>query len=215
MKSRFAAATIPPDLAFPFPHDNTQGATSQTIRSIVKPDLWGNRIRVRFSNVFGNHPLTLDAVTAGLQEYGGNVLSTEISAKKGTNVPQLLDQILLQAEILDLKANPNRRATGAVIEAQLDPGKGAVATVLVQNGTLRVGDDFIDLLRRQAQAFDGVAVKDFNWVKSPAGFKADRSALTRASSSTAARSADTMAPASRHRTFPSSARNSMGRTAWS
>ena len=78
-----------------------------------------------------------------LEEFGGNVLSTEISAKKGTNVSQLLDQILLQAEILDLKANPNRRATGAVVEAQLDPGKGPVATVLVQNGTLNVGDDFI------------------------------------------------------------------------
>jgi translation initiation factor IF-2 len=78
-----------------------------------------------------------------LEEFGGNVLSTEISAKKGTNVPQLLDQILLQAEILDLKANPNRRASGAVVEAQLDPGKGPVATVLVQNGTLKVGDDFI------------------------------------------------------------------------
>jgi translation initiation factor IF-2 len=78
-----------------------------------------------------------------LEEYGGNVLSTEISAKKGTHVTDLLDQILLQAEILDLKANPNRRATGTVIEASLDPGKGPVATVLVQNGTLKVGDDFI------------------------------------------------------------------------
>jgi translation initiation factor IF-2 len=78
-----------------------------------------------------------------LEEFGGNVLSTEISAKKGTNVSALLDQILLQAEILDLKANPNRRAAGAVIEASLDPGKGPVATVLVQNGTLKVGDDFI------------------------------------------------------------------------
>jgi translation initiation factor IF-2 len=78
-----------------------------------------------------------------LEEYGGNVLSTEISAKKGTNVTQLQDQILLQAEVLDLKANPNRRATGTVVEAQLDPGKGPVATVLVQNGTLKKGDDFI------------------------------------------------------------------------
>jgi len=78
-----------------------------------------------------------------LEEFGGNVLSTEISAKKGTNVNALLDQILLQAEILDLKANPDRRAAGTVIEAQLDPGKGPVATVLVQNGTLKVGDDFI------------------------------------------------------------------------
>jgi translation initiation factor IF-2 len=78
-----------------------------------------------------------------LEEYGGTTLATEISAKKGTNIQQLLDQILLQAEILDLKANPDRRASGAVIEAQLDPGKGPVATVLVQNGTLTVGDDFI------------------------------------------------------------------------
>ena len=78
-----------------------------------------------------------------LEEFGGNVLATPISAKKGTGVQELLDQILLQAEILDLKANPSRRATGTVIEAQLDPGKGPVATVLVQNGTLHVGDDFI------------------------------------------------------------------------
>ncbi|HMJ16837.1 MAG TPA: translation initiation factor IF-2 [Gemmatimonadaceae bacterium] len=78
-----------------------------------------------------------------LEEFGGTVLSSEVSAKKGTNVDQLLDQILLQAEILDLKANPNRSATGAVVEAQLDPGKGPVATVLVSNGTLHVGDDFI------------------------------------------------------------------------
>jgi translation initiation factor IF-2 len=78
-----------------------------------------------------------------LEEFGGTVLSSEVSAKKGTNIDSLLDQILLQAEILDLKANPNRSATGAVIEAQLDPGKGAVATLLVSNGTLHVGDDFI------------------------------------------------------------------------
>jgi translation initiation factor IF-2 len=78
-----------------------------------------------------------------LEEFGGSVLATEISAKKGTNVGDLLDQILLQAEILDLRANPNRRASGSVVEAQLDPGKGPVATVLVSNGTLHVGDDFI------------------------------------------------------------------------
>ena len=78
-----------------------------------------------------------------VEEFGGTVLSTQISAKKGTGVSELLDQILLQAELLDLKANPDRRATGAVVEAQLDPGKGPVATVLVQSGTLRVGDDFI------------------------------------------------------------------------
>jgi translation initiation factor IF-2 len=78
-----------------------------------------------------------------LEEFGGTVLSSEVSAKKGTNIDKLLEQILLQAEILDLRANPNRSATGAVIEAQLDPGKGPVATMLVSNGTLHVGDDFI------------------------------------------------------------------------
>ena len=78
-----------------------------------------------------------------LEEFGGQTLHSEISAKKGTQVDKLLEQILLQAEILDLKANPDRKATGAVVEAQLDAGKGPVATVLVENGTLRVGDDFI------------------------------------------------------------------------
>src|SRR5438094_57086 len=78
-----------------------------------------------------------------LEEFGGTTLATPISAKTGQNVDALLDQILLQAELLDLKANPDRRAHGTVLEATLDPGKGPVATILVQNGTLRVGDDFI------------------------------------------------------------------------
>jgi len=78
-----------------------------------------------------------------LEAFGGQVLSTPISAKKGTNVNDLLDQVLLQAEILDLKSNPHKHATGTVVEAQLDAGKGPVATVLVQGGTLKVGDDFI------------------------------------------------------------------------
>ena len=78
-----------------------------------------------------------------LEEFGGTTLSTEISAKKGTNIDVLLEQILLQADLLELKSNPNKRATGTVVEAQLDAGKGPVATVLVQSGTLKVGDDFI------------------------------------------------------------------------
>jgi translation initiation factor IF-2 len=78
-----------------------------------------------------------------LEEFGGTTLDTPISAKRGTGVPELLDQILLQAEILDLRANPNRRASGVVVEAQLDPGKGPVATVLIENGTIHVGEDFI------------------------------------------------------------------------
>jgi translation initiation factor IF-2 len=78
-----------------------------------------------------------------LEEFGGTTLVTPISAKTGQNVETLLDQILLQAELLDLKANPDRRAQGTVVEAALDPGKGPVATVLIQSGTLKVGDDFI------------------------------------------------------------------------
>jgi translation initiation factor IF-2 len=78
-----------------------------------------------------------------LEEFGGTVLHSEISAKKGTGVDELLEQIILQADILELKANPSRRAVGSVVEAQLDQGKGPVATVLVQNGTLKVGDDYI------------------------------------------------------------------------
>ncbi len=78
-----------------------------------------------------------------LEEFGGKVLSAEISAKTGKGVKELLDQILLQAEVLELKANPDRRAQGSVIEATLDPGKGPLATILVQKGTLRVGENFI------------------------------------------------------------------------
>jgi translation initiation factor IF-2 len=78
-----------------------------------------------------------------LEEFGGTTLSTEISAKKGTGIETLLEQILLQADLLELRSNPDKRATGTVVEAQLDAGKGPVATVLVQSGTLRVGDDFI------------------------------------------------------------------------
>lgn len=72
--TRFTTANIQPDLAFPFPNANTTGAGNQTIRSIVKPDLWGKTMRVRFSNVFGNQPLTFDSVTIGLQEYAGNLV---------------------------------------------------------------------------------------------------------------------------------------------
>ncbi|MGH7465355.1 MAG: translation initiation factor IF-2, partial [Longimicrobiales bacterium] len=78
-----------------------------------------------------------------VEEFGGQVLSAEVSAKQGTGVPDLLDKILLQSEMLDLKANPSRAAQGTVVEAQLDIGKGPVATVLVTNGTLRVGDSFV------------------------------------------------------------------------
>ncbi len=78
-----------------------------------------------------------------VEDFGGDVLAAEISAKTGQGVEDLLDKVLLQAEMLELKANPNREAQGTVIEAQLDIGKGPVVSVLVQAGTLRVGDSFI------------------------------------------------------------------------
>ncbi len=78
-----------------------------------------------------------------VEQLGGEVQSVEVSAKAKTNLDQLEEQILLQAEILDLKANPDRRADGVVIEAKLERGRGSVATVLVQRGTLRVGDVFV------------------------------------------------------------------------
>ncbi|MBN1481562.1 translation initiation factor IF-2 [candidate division KSB1 bacterium] len=78
-----------------------------------------------------------------VEKWGGKYQSAELSAKTGQNVDQLLELLLLEAELLDLKANPNRKAKGVVIESRLDKGKGVVATLLVQTGTLRVGDPFI------------------------------------------------------------------------
>ncbi|MBD5294757.1 MAG: translation initiation factor IF-2 [Bacteroides sp.] len=75
-----------------------------------------------------------------VEEWGGKYQSQDISAKKGIGVDELMEKVLLEAEMLDLKANPNRMAVGSVIESSLDKGRGYVATVLVQNGTLRVGD---------------------------------------------------------------------------
>ena len=78
-----------------------------------------------------------------VEEWGGKYQSQEISAKKGIGVGELLEKVLLEAEMLDLKANPNRRATGSIIESSLDKGRGYVSTVLVSNGTLKVGDNII------------------------------------------------------------------------
>ena len=75
-----------------------------------------------------------------VEEWGGKYQSQDISAKKGIGVEELLEKVLLEAELLDLKANPNRRATGSIVESSLDKGRGYVAKVLVQNGTLRIGD---------------------------------------------------------------------------
>ncbi len=78
-----------------------------------------------------------------VEEMGGESLCAEVSAKKRINIDKLVEAILLQAEILDLKANPNRKGEGSVIEAKMEKGRGSVATVLVQNGTLKVGDIII------------------------------------------------------------------------
>lgn len=75
-----------------------------------------------------------------VEDWGGKYQSQDISAKQGIGVEELLEKVLIEAELLDLKANPNRRATGSVIESSLDKGRGYVATVLVSNGTLHIGD---------------------------------------------------------------------------
>ena len=78
-----------------------------------------------------------------VEEWGGKYQCQEISAKKGVGVNELLDKVLLEADMMDLKANPNRKATGTIIESSLDKGRGYVSTVLVSNGTLKIGDNVI------------------------------------------------------------------------
>lgn len=78
-----------------------------------------------------------------VEDWGGKYQSQDISAKKGTGVDELMEKVLLEAEMLDLKANPNRKATGSIIESSLDKGRGYVATVLVSNGTLHMGDTIL------------------------------------------------------------------------
>ena len=99
------------------------------INKIDKPGANPDKIREQLSNM-----------NILVEDWGGKYQCQEISAKKGINVDLLLEKVLLEAEMLDLKANPDRRATGAVIESSLDKGRGYLATVLVQNGTMKVGD---------------------------------------------------------------------------
>ncbi len=102
------------------------------INKVDKPDANPDRVR----NDLLNHGIVLE-------QFGGEVLGIEVSATKRLNLDKLEEAILLQAELLDLRANPNRPAQGTVIEAKLERGRGPVATVLVERGTLRVGDIFI------------------------------------------------------------------------
>ena len=99
------------------------------INKIDKPGANPERIREDLANM-----------NLLVEEWGGKYQCQEISAKKGIGVHDLLDKVLLEADMLDLKANPNRRATGTIIESSLDKGRGYVSTVLVANGTLKVGD---------------------------------------------------------------------------
>jgi translation initiation factor IF-2 len=99
------------------------------INKIDKPNANPNKIKEELANM-----------NFLVEEWGGKYQSQDVSAKMGLNVDLLLDKVLLEAELLELKANPKRRATGTVVESSLDKGRGYVATVLVQNGTLRIGD---------------------------------------------------------------------------
>ena len=102
------------------------------INKIDKPGANPDRVREELS-----------AMNLLVEEWGGKYQCQEISAKKGTGVSELMEKVLLEAEMLDLKANPNRKATGSIIESSLDKGRGYVSTVLVSNGTLHVGDNLI------------------------------------------------------------------------
>ena len=99
------------------------------INKIDKPGANPDRIREQLANM-----------NILVEDWGGKYQCQEISAKKGTNVDKLLEKVLLEADLLELKANPKRKAKGTVIESSLDKGRGYLATVLVQNGTLHVGD---------------------------------------------------------------------------
>ena len=99
------------------------------INKIDKPGAHSDKIKEQLANM-----------NILVEDWGGKYQCQEISAKKGINVDQLLDKVLLEADLLDLKANPNKPGVGSVIESSLDKGRGYLATVLVQNGTIRVGD---------------------------------------------------------------------------
>ena len=99
------------------------------INKMDKPQANSDRIREQLS--------TMNYL---VEDWGGKYQCQEVSAKKGMNLDKLLEKVLLEAEMLDLKANPDRKASGAVIESMLDKGRGYVATIMVQNGTLRIGD---------------------------------------------------------------------------
>jgi translation initiation factor IF-2 len=115
--------------------DHARAASVPLIVAINKIDLPGANVDLVRQDLAQHNLL--------VEEWGGKVIAVPISAKKGTNVEKLLEMILLQAEVLELKADPNTAARGVVVEARVEKGRGIVATVLVQKGTLRVGDAFV------------------------------------------------------------------------
>jgi translation initiation factor IF-2 len=115
--------------------NHARAANVPIIAALTKIDLPGaNPERIR-----------AELAEAGVivEQYGGKTVCVELSSKTGQGIDHLLEMIILQADLLDLKAEPSRAAAGAVIESRLDPGKGIIATVLVRNGTLHVGDPFV------------------------------------------------------------------------
>jgi len=125
------------------------GIMPQTIESISHAKAAGVKVIVAM-NKMDKPTANPDRVKEGLTQYGivpedwgGDVACVPVSALKGTGIEDLLERIALEAEFMELKANPNRRAKGAVVEARLDKGQGTIATILVQNGTLHVGDVII------------------------------------------------------------------------
>ncbi|MFC1490801.1 translation initiation factor IF-2 [Candidatus Latescibacterota bacterium] len=115
--------------------DHAKAADVPIIIAINKIDL-PNSDTERVKTDLSRHNLLVE-------DWGGTVQCQEISAKEGTNTHKLLEKVLLEAEMLELKANPSKKASGVVIESHLDKGRGSVVTVLIQNGTLKVGDPFI------------------------------------------------------------------------
>ncbi len=125
------------------------GVMPQTIEAIDHAKAAGVPIIVAINKIdkVGANPNQVKGELADhgvlVEDWGGDVISVEVSAKMNTNINGLLEMILLQAEVLELKANPDRDATGTIIDARVDKGRGTVATLLVQNGTLHVGDSIV------------------------------------------------------------------------
>ncbi|MBQ3572811.1 MAG: translation initiation factor IF-2 [Clostridia bacterium] len=133
--------------------DKLKGMTSVGISGHVRPDNHARAANVTIiiaANKIDKPHVDLDRVRQQLseqeilvEEWGGNIMMVPVSAKTGLGIDKLLESVLLVAEMAELKANPDRKARGTVIEAKLDKGKGPLATVLVQNGTLRTGDNVV------------------------------------------------------------------------